>query len=116
MESKKRPTAKTYSVRVSLNAIRNINEITGYIAFINFQPENAIAVGEAIFNTIDRIQKYPLAFRECEEIRTKSKMYRRAICLSWLIIYRVVDFEILILGVIHSSRRPTAIKQLRKIK
>jgi len=116
MENKKKPVTKKYSVRVTLNAIRNIDEITGYIAFINRQPANAILVGDAIYDTIDRIERYPLAFKECEEISTKSKMYRRAICLSWLVIYKITRDEIIILGVIHSSRKPSVLKALRKIK
>lgn len=32
----------TYKIRLSDNAIRNIDEIRGYIAFINHQPMNAI--------------------------------------------------------------------------
>jgi hypothetical protein len=41
------------------------------------------------FDVIDRIVVNPLAFRECEELRTKAKIYRRALCSSWQIIYRI---------------------------
>jgi plasmid stabilization system protein ParE len=76
----------TYQVRISVNALQNIEEITGYIAFVNQQPLNAIKVGDALFKTMDRIAINPLAFRECEELPTKTKMYRRAACYSWWII------------------------------
>jgi len=90
--------------------------VTGYIAFVSQSPASAIKVGDAIFATIDRIGKNPLAFKECEELATKSKMYRRALCYSWVIIYKITDTEIIILGIIHGARRPSASKKLRKVK
>jgi len=116
MGLQEKAASKNYEVRVSANALQNIEEITGYIAFVNQQPLNAAKVGDALFATIDRITLNPFAFRECEEIPTKDKIYRRATCLSWYIIYRVNDGEILVLGVIHCSRRPSRIRSLRKIK
>ncbi len=112
----KKATPKAFQVRISANALSNIDEITGYIAFVNQQPVNAIKVGDAFFDTITRVSLNPFAYRECEEITTKTKMYRRAICYSWRIIYRVIGVDILVLGVIHNSRRPSAIKALRKIR
>ncbi len=116
MGRKEKATEKNYTVRLSVNALRNIDEITGYIAFINQQPINADKVGDTIFATISRIERAPYAFRECDEIPTKTKMYRRAICLSWLIIYKIVATEIVILVIIHSSRKPSGIKMLKRIK
>jgi plasmid stabilization system protein ParE len=82
MGQQKKTTSKTYQIRLSTNALQNIDEITGYIAFINHQPLNAIKIGDAIFKVIDRILINPFSFKECEELPTKTKMYRRAVCLS----------------------------------
>jgi hypothetical protein len=46
MGRKKEAAPKAYQVRISTNALQNIDEITGYIAFINHQPLNAIKVGD----------------------------------------------------------------------
>ena len=116
MGGEKKTIAKNYTVRLSANALQNIDEITGYIAFINREPLNAAMVGDKLFNTISRIGQHPYAFKECDEIKTKTRMYRRAICLSWLIIYKIVQTEIIILGIIHTSRKPSAIKTLKRIK
>ncbi len=116
MGRQKKTTPKTYTVRLSLNALQNIDEISGYIAFINQQPLNAIKTGDAIFDTIDKIAINPFVFKECEEIPTKTKMYRRAVCFSWSIIFRIKISEVIILGIIHQSRRPSKIITLRKIK
>jgi len=68
MGRKKEAAPKAYQVRISTNALQNIDEITGYIAFINHQPLNAIKVGDAIFATIDRIEVNPFAFKECVDL------------------------------------------------
>jgi plasmid stabilization system protein ParE len=107
---------KTYTVRLSFPAQQNIDEITGYIAFINQQPLNAIKVGDAFFTSIDKIALNPFAFKECAQLPTKTKMYRQASCYSWYIIYKITATEIVILGIIHQSRKPTRLKALRKVK
>ena len=116
MGNTKRKASKTYSLRISEKALQNIDDITGYIAYIKHQPLNAIHVGDRIIETVDRIEKSPLAFRECEEIRTKNKIYRKVVGLSWLIIYKIKANDILILGIIHGSRRSSRIKSFRKVK
>jgi len=85
MGNTKKKASKTYSLRISEKALQNIDDITGYIAYIKRQPLNAIHVGDRIIETVDRIEKSPLAFRECEEIRTKNKIYRKAVGMNWLI-------------------------------
>lgn len=116
MGNSKEKAPKTDSLRVSENALQNIDDITGYIAYIKHQPLNAIRVGDQIFETIDRIEQNPLAFRECEEIPTKTKIYRKAVCMSWNIIYKIKASEIVVLGIIHSSRRASKIRKLKKVK
>ncbi|RLD55231.1 MAG: hypothetical protein DRJ01_16925, partial [Bacteroidetes bacterium] len=74
------------------------------------------AAGDMIFDTIDKIELNPLIFQICEELPTKTNIYRRAICSSWTIIFKVKDLQILILGIIHSSRKPSKIRKLKKVK
>ena len=112
----KKEASKKYSLRITEHALQNIANITGYIAYIRHEPLKAIRVGEKIFKVIDNIEKNPYAFRECEEIPTKDKIYRKAVCLSWLIIYKIKPARIIILGIIHSHRKPTRIKALRRIR
>ena len=104
-------------VRVTYNALGNLEEIYTYIALVNYQPQNA----EYVVNKIARmfsgaIASHPKAFRECEELTTKTKMYRKAICLDFWVVYRITAFEIIILGVTHSSRHPKEIYKLRRVK
>ena len=116
MGSKKEAIAKKYKVRISVNALQNIGEITGYTAFVNQQPLNATRIGDKIFKVIDSLAANPFAYRECSELPTKTRIYRRALCLSWSIIFRIEQNEIIVLGIIHQSRKPAATRTLRKVK
>jgi plasmid stabilization system protein ParE len=116
MANKKETASTSRAVRISANALHNIDEITGYIAFINGQLANAVKVGDRIWETIHKIGQIPLAYKRCVEIATKNKNYRQAKCLSWIIIYRVTDAEVVILGIIHAARKPSMIRRLRQIK
>jgi|HubBroStandDraft_5_1064220.scaffolds.fasta_scaffold1490900_1 plasmid stabilization system protein ParE len=73
MGLQEKATPKNYEVRVSINALQNIEEITGYIAFVKQQPLNAVKVGDALFATIDHIAANPFVFRECDELPTSPK-------------------------------------------
>jgi len=116
MDKQKKTTPNAYKISISINAVRNLDEITGYIAFINQQPLNAIKVGDAILETIHRIEQHPYSFKECDLLPTKSKTYRKAVCKSWNIIYKITNNNILILGIIHGSRKPSKLKILKKVK
>lgn len=116
MAEEKRKPSKTYSLKISKNAEIDIDAILNYIAFLRHQLINAIRVGDKIFSIFHGIEQNPLAYRECEEIPSKTKMYRKAVCMSWLIIYRIRNKKILILGVIHGSRKPSKIRNLQKVK
>jgi len=104
MGKQKKTVAKNYEVILTLTALKNIDEITDYIAFYNNQPLNASKVGDKIIATIHRIQLNPLAFKECQQLATTTKKYRRAICMSWQIIFKIKNSQIIILRIIHTSR------------
>ncbi len=53
MGKQKKANPGTYQITLTGNALGNIDEIAGYIAFINHQPMNAIKVGDAIMAAIE---------------------------------------------------------------
>jgi plasmid stabilization system protein ParE len=116
MGAEKETIEKTYEVRFAKNAVQNLDGVIDYIIFLKHQPINAIRVAEAFLEAFNRIGRNPLAFKECEQLATKSKMYRRMVCFSWLIIYRVRGKEITVLGIIHTSSKLFRIKSLRRIR
>ena len=116
MDRAKEKAEKVYSIKVTVQALNSIDQITGYIAYDMHEPLNAIRVGDQIFDTINRIKRNPFAFRECEEIPTQNKIYRKAVCLSWLFIYKIRSAEVVVLDIIHGSRQPLRIKSVRNVK
>lgn len=52
MAKKKKEASETYQVKISINVLQNIDEITGYIAFIEQQSSNATKVEDALFDTL----------------------------------------------------------------
>ncbi len=115
MGEKEKRTFKRYEVSISENASKNIDEITGYIAFIQKEPLNAARIGDKFFSVLQRIELNPLAFKECPELRTKSKTYRQAKCLSWIIIYKINLEAVLVLGILHAARKPGEKKVLKNV-
>lgn len=116
MAKEKKAVAKSRPINILETAYADIGGITDYIANVNLQPLNAVTVADKIFASIDKIASNPFAYKECEYIPTKTKIYRQVKCLSWLIVYKILDSEILILGIIHSASRPAKIRKLKKIK
>src|SRR5689334_22526465 len=112
MGKKEKAATQSRQIRILDSAYQDIENATNYIADINQQPLNAAKVADAIFDAIDKIALNPLAYKECEYLPSKTKMYRQAVCLSWLIIYKITNTEILILGVIHGARKPSTIRKL----
>ena len=115
MGKNKETTAQTRKIRILDEAYADIENITDYIANNNQQPLNAIKVGERIFTTIERIENNPFVYKECEQLTTKTKIYRQVRCLAWLIIYKITPAEIIVLSVMHGARHPSKIKGLKKI-
>jgi plasmid stabilization system protein ParE len=116
MGTKKKGIAEGYPVRVTEKAEKDVNEIVGFISDKRKQTLNGLRVADALERKFVRIGRNPWAFKECEEIPTTSKMYRRAACYSWSIVYRISHAEVIILGVIHQSSKPSRTRELRKIK
>lgn len=104
-------------IKITNNALDNLEEILFYIEFIDYSPSGAKRIKTKIIKTIKKnIQANPFLFRECDEIETKGKIYRKALCSPYWIIYKIKSFEIIVLGIIHTSQSPAKIKGLRRVK
>ncbi|WP_163401204.1 hypothetical protein [Flavobacterium fluviatile] len=78
MGRKKVEDSKQYTLDISENYFQNLEEIVDYIAFEKQQPLNAIKTGNGINKTMNKIVENPLIYSQCENIPTKSKIYREA--------------------------------------
>ena len=83
MGTKQTRDFKQYSLIVSEKYYSNLQEIVDYIRFVKHQPRNSVKVGDGIQDTMNKIILNPTIYAECENIPTKSKIYREAIYKTW---------------------------------
>ena len=104
---------ETYSLIVNDKYFTDLKKILDYIAIKQKQPLNAIKVSIGINVAMNKIILNPTLYAECENIPSKSKIYREAGYKSWLIVFKLKGNVITILGVLSGKRKPS---NFRKIK
>lgn len=114
MGKEKTRNNEAYTLTIKANYFRNIEQIVNYIAFEQKQPLNAIKVGEGIHQTMLKIKKNPLIYAVCENIPTKTKIYREARYKTWLIIFKIKNMELIILGVLSCKQKPSQFNKLKR--
>ncbi|HYF32612.1 MAG TPA: type II toxin-antitoxin system RelE/ParE family toxin [Chitinophagaceae bacterium] len=114
MGKKKKPITEARKVKILEEAYHDIEEIVDFIAIANKQPLNAIKISDYFLKLLTESDALHLPTKECEQLATEDRIYRQAVCSSWLIIYKITDKKVIILGIIHSSRKPSRIKRLKR--
>jgi len=105
---------KSFAVFWSKNATKNLKDVNEYIK--QDSPQNASKVTKEIIELSKSLNHSPFRFEECEELKTKTKIYRKATYAPFKIIYKVKANRVEVLAVFHSSQNPKRLKALRKIK
>ena len=105
--------SNSYALIISQKYYEDLEQIVDYIEFVKLQPLNAIKVGDGIQKTMNKIILNPTIYAECENIPTKSKIYREAVYKTWQIIFKLKGNTITILGILSGKRKPS---RFRKIK
>ena len=113
MGREKAEDSKQYTLEISEKYFQNLEEIVDYIAFEKHQPLNAVKIGNGINKAMSKIIDNPLIYAVCENLPTKSKIYREAAYKTWLIIFKVKNNNITILGVLSGKRKASSFKKLR---
>jgi plasmid stabilization system protein ParE len=104
----------SYTLKWTGNAIYQLNSIVDYSK--TFSEEKADELLDEILAFIETFTEMPLRFPECAELLTKKKMYRSALYEKYRIVFKITKSDVIILGIIHTSRNPKILKKLRKIK
>ena len=78
-----------------------------------FQAERYLQWIEEALNTLS---DFYMVYPECRHLATKSQKYRNIILDAHLIIYRITDYRIEVLDIVHSASNIGKIKNTRKIK
>ncbi|MFZ0598907.1 MAG: hypothetical protein WAM46_18115 [Flavobacterium sp.] len=70
-----------------------------------------LKLGTGINKTVNKIIHNPLIYSECENLPTKTKIYREAAYKTWLSIFKVKSNNITILGVLSGKRKTSSFKK-----
>ncbi|MFV7235175.1 type II toxin-antitoxin system RelE/ParE family toxin [Flavobacterium sp. ZB4R12] len=105
--------SSSHALIISQKYYEDLEQIVDYIEFVKLQPLNAIKVGNGIQKTMNKIILNPTIYAECENIPTKSKIYREAGYKSWLIVFKLKGNVIIILGVLSGKRKPSNFKKIK---
>ena len=106
-------TCKPYVVSNEFNASReNIYEYTLDV-FGYFQAER---YKQEIRESLDTLSDFHMVYPECRHLATKSRKYRNIILDAHLIIYRITDYRVEVLDIVHSASNIGKIKNTRKIQ
>ena len=112
MEIEKTKYSVPYSLIIKEKFFENLEKIVDYISIIQQQPLNAIKIGDGINETMLKIIDNPLIYSECENIPSKTKIYREVGYKTWLIIFKIKNNKVIILGVLSSKQKPSSFKKL----
>ena len=70
----------------------------------------------AISSLVENLDDDYLLYPECRHLATKSRKYRNIILDAHLIIYRITDYRVEVLDIVHSASNIGKIKNTRKIR
>lgn len=111
MEKERNGNFESYSLVISDKYYSDLEKIVDYIEFVNHQPINAVKVARGINETMDKIILNPTIYAECENIPTKTKIYREAVYKTWQIVFKLKGKNITILGVLSGKIKPSRFKK-----
>lgn len=78
-----------YNIKINPKAIRDLNNIYGYIANEKLAPENAKGQTERIKKAILSLDIFPQSHQERNEGRYAKKGYRQLLIDNYMVIFRI---------------------------
>jgi plasmid stabilization system protein ParE len=115
MGQEKTTDIKAYTLIIKDRYYDDLEQIVDYITFVKKQPLNAIKVADGINKAMSKIIQNPLVYAQCENIPTKTKIYREAGYKSWLIIFKVKNTQVTVLAVLSGKQKPSTFKKITKL-
>ena len=103
------------SLEVSDEFMANLTGVY-YYTFETFGILQADRYKEKIEKAVDTLPEYYTAYSECQQLATKSRMYRRIILDAHLIIYRITKKRIEVLDIVHHKSSNSRIQKVRSIR
>lgn len=100
---------------ITEHALQTVNAEFNYLK--EFASERvAHQFKDSFVSQVDSILPFYLGHPECRFLPSKNKIYRNVIWANFLIVYKILKGNILVLGVFHSKQNPSKLKSYRRIK
>lgn len=93
-----------YQVLITRLALRDINDIFRYIAIDLSEPLIATKIKNEILSCVDSLSSFPFRNKLIDDEPYCKKGVRKAFVKNYLVIYRVIDQNVLILRVLYNRR------------
>ena len=92
-----------YKLVITERAEQLLDHLVYYLLFQLKNEQAAAHLLDAVSNVYERLEENPFQFPECRDAYLKSKQYREATTMdmNYVIIYRVEDGTVYVLGVFH---------------
>ena len=103
------------SVVITAHAVQSL-----YKEFEYHKQNTSLAFANKLRSTfidyVDKLSQNYSLYPECRFLPTKNLAYRNIVWRDYLIIYKILKKEILVLGIFHAKQNPRKLKSYRKIK
>ncbi len=77
-------------------------------------PQNAAKFRQELAKSIEKVERNPKIYSPEHELNRKRILYRFIFVMkSWKLVYKITNNFLIFVGIIHTSRHPNEIKQLR---
>ncbi len=93
-----------YKLRITERADERLDKLVSYLLYNIKNQQAAKHLLDNMESLYKRLEENPFQFPECRDSYLKSKKYREAILkdMDYLVIFKVIDSDVFIMGVFHS--------------
>lgn len=102
-------------VIITEHALQTVRDEFEYLKE-NVSPEFAYKFRDEFPKQVEAILPFYLKHSECRFLPARNKIYRNLVWGNYLIIYKLLEKEILILGIFHTNQNSKKLKSFRRIK
>ena len=94
----------TYSLIITERADELLDKLVYYLLYQLMNEQAASHLLDGVSKIYDRVVENPFQFPKCRDLVLKRKEYREAVIpdMNYLVIYKVYEHDIYILGIFHS--------------
>lgn len=94
---------RQYEVKITDEALADMEQLYNYIAYVLLSPENAMGQYNRIADAILTLDTMPERFRVMDSQQEHSRKLRRMLVDHYTIFYVIIDDQVLVTNVMYSA-------------